>query len=66
GPCSGAGTSMAASDSVLRAFRRLASPGGPQVRATDVESPVAPWLAGVALLLLVGELIGRRAPGPKA
>jgi hypothetical protein len=66
GPCSGASTSVAASDSVVSRLRRLALSRAPAVPATDPESPVAPWLAAAALLLLAGELFARRVTGPAA
>ncbi|MGH7654624.1 MAG: hypothetical protein ACREN6_08175, partial [Gemmatimonadaceae bacterium] len=60
-PCAGAGVSAPAPDSVARRFAR----GGPaavaaSLRPADESSPLAPWLLGVALLLLVGELFVRR------
>jgi hypothetical protein len=66
GPCSSASTSVAASDSVVSRLRRLALSRAPAVPATDPESPVAPWLAAAALLLLAGELFARRVTGPAA
>jgi hypothetical protein len=66
GPCSSTSTSVAASDSVVRGFRRAAPSSAPPSRATGLESPVAPWLAGAALVLLLSELIARRAAEPSA
>jgi hypothetical protein len=65
GPCGNRTTSVAASDSVVNGFQRLARSTAPTIRATDHDSPVAPWLAGAALLLLVGELLARRAAEPR-
>ena len=60
-PCGGAGISAAVSDSTARLFERP-GPAAPaaSLRSDDDRSPLAPWLLGGALLLLIGELFARR------
>jgi hypothetical protein len=60
-PCDGANISAAASDSTARLFART-GPAAPaaSLRPGDDRSPLAPWLLGGALLLLVGEIFARR------
>jgi hypothetical protein len=60
-PCDGANISAAASDSTARIFARP-GPAAPaaSLRPDDDRSPLAPWLLGGALLLLIGEIFARR------
>ncbi len=60
-PCEGVSLSAAASDSTARLFARP-GPAAPAaaLRSDDDRSPLAPWLLGAALLLLVGEIFARR------
>ncbi len=60
-PCDGASISTAVSDSTARMFARP-GPAAPSasLRPDDDRSPLAPWLLGGALLLLIGELFARR------
>ncbi len=64
-PCEGANTGAALSDSMAKSFAR----GGPAataaaLRSADESAPLAPWLFGAALLLLLGELVMRRDAAP--
>jgi hypothetical protein len=60
-PCDGANVGAAASDSTARLFTRSgAAATAAAIRPDDDRSPLAPWLLGGALLLLVGELFARR------
>ncbi len=65
--CSGASVGAAVDDSIVKSFTR----GGPAaaaaaLRGADESSPLAPWLFGAALLLLIGELFVRRGPSAVA
>ena len=60
-PCAALGTSVPARDSLVRSLEHE-----PQVAARDAAiasqgTPVAPWLAAVALLLLLAEPLVRRS-----
>lgn len=60
-PCDGASVAGPAADSLAQRFGRGgAAATAAAVRAADERSPLAPWLLGAALLLLVGELFVRR------
>jgi hypothetical protein len=66
-PCEGASAAPAAPDSIANLFVR----GGAAARASAIRSStdraaIAPWLAGAALALLIGELFMRRAPAEAA
>ena len=60
-PCDAAVVGAVATDSLVKAFAR-AGPAATAaaLRSTDESSPLAPWLLGAALLLLLGELALRR------
>ncbi len=66
-PCYPSQTSTAAPDSIAKLF---AHPGGAAtatvLRASDESSPLAPWLLGAALFLLIGESFVRRGPAETA
>ncbi|HEV8410733.1 MAG TPA: BatA domain-containing protein [Gemmatimonadaceae bacterium] len=65
--CSGAAMGAPAADSVAKSFAR---PGpaatAAALRSGEENSPLAPWLFGAALLLLVGELFVRRGAAEAA
>lgn len=62
-PCDGANLWAAASDSLAKLFERPgAAATAAALRSTDEDSPLAPWLLAVALLLLACELVVRRVP----
>jgi aerotolerance regulator-like protein len=60
-PCDGSNVSAAVADSTAGLFARP-GPAAPAaaLRPDDDRSPLAPWLLGGALLLLIGELFARR------
>jgi hypothetical protein len=60
-PCDGASVSAAVSDSIAGLFARTgAAATAAALRPDDDRSPLAPWLLGGALVLLIGELFARR------
>ena len=59
--CDGASVSAAVSDSIAGLFARTgAAATAAGLRPDDDRSPLAPWLLGGALVLLIGELFARR------
>jgi hypothetical protein len=60
-PCDGFGVDAPVPDSVASLFARTgAAATAAALRPGDDRSPLAPWLLGAALILLVGELLARR------
>jgi len=60
-PCDGANVGAAVSDSIARQFARPGpAAAAAALRPDDDRSPLAPWLLGGALVLLIGELFARR------
>jgi hypothetical protein len=60
-PCEGGGASPAVPDSVGRLFARGgAAASASAIRSSADRAPLAPWLAGAALIMLIGELVLRR------
>jgi hypothetical protein len=59
--CSASRAGAAISDSAAKSFSRAgAAATASALRGGDESSPLAPWLTGAALLLLIGELFVRR------
>jgi aerotolerance regulator-like protein len=66
-PCADAISASPVADSVAKSFVR-AGPAATaaSLRGGDESSPLAPWLFGAALLLVIGELFVRRGPSAVA
>ncbi len=60
-PCDAAVVAVAVPDSIVKAIARAGpAAAASALRSTDESSPLAPWLLGAALILLLGELALRR------